>query len=216
MVTEIAHDASGVRVTSAAGVVHARRAVITVSTSALAAGGIRFTPALPVWKQEALDAVPLGRDNKVVFQVTAPIPGVDQPMTVLTALPGGMGLSFQVHAHGTNLVIGFIGGELARAGEEDGTALEIGRAGLKHLFGNGVEALIGAEHATAWGLEPTIRGAYAAARPGKAHLRRRLAIPVDDRLFFAGEATSAQFFSTAHGAWASGVEAVHAASQSIG
>jgi monoamine oxidase len=31
-----------------------------------------------------------------------------------------------------------------------------------------------------------------------------LAAPVEDRLFFAGEATSPRFFSTAHGAYESG------------
>jgi monoamine oxidase len=215
-VTEIFWAGPDVRVVTSDGTITARRVLITVSTSALAAGGIRFTPELPAWKQEAIAAVPLGRDNKVVFQVTAPIPGVAEPMTVLTSLPGGGGLSFQVHAHGTNLVIGFIGGDLARDGEEQGAALEIGRAGLKHLFGADVERLIGAEYATAWGQEPTIRGAYAAALPGKAHLRRWLATPIDDRLYFAGEATSPEFFSTAHGAWISGVEATRSASQSLG
>jgi monoamine oxidase len=34
-----------------------------------------------------------------------------------------------------------------------------------------------------------------------------LAAPVDDRLFFAGEACSPHFFSTAHGAYESGVTA---------
>jgi len=38
-----------------------------------------------------------------------------------------------------------------------------------------------------------------------------LAAPVDDRLFFAGEACSPNFFSTAHGAWLSGITAADAA-----
>ncbi|WP_425301956.1 FAD-dependent oxidoreductase [Rhizobium favelukesii] len=41
------------------------------------------------------------------------------------------------------------------------------------------------------------------ARPA----RRQLAKPFDNRLFFAGEATSATDFSTAHGAYQSGVRA---------
>ncbi len=37
--------------------------------------------------------------------------------------------------------------------------------------------------------------------------RATLAAPVDGRLFFAGEATSSNFFTTAHGAQESGVRA---------
>jgi len=42
-----------------------------------------------------------------------------------------------------------------------------------------------------------------------------LAAPVDDRLFFAGEACSPNFFSTAHGAWLSGITAAEAALASL-
>ena len=45
-----------------------------------------------------------------------------------------------------------------------------------------------------------MRGAYSAALPGQTDQRPRLAKPLDGRLFFAGEATSPEFHSTAHGA----------------
>jgi monoamine oxidase len=43
--------------------------------------------------------------------------------------------------------------------------------------------------------------------PGKADCRATLAAPVDDRLFFAGEACSKFDFSTAHGGWFTGTAA---------
>jgi monoamine oxidase len=43
--------------------------------------------------------------------------------------------------------------------------------------------------------------------PGCADCRAVLAAPVESRLFFAGEATSPNFFSTAHGARDSGERA---------
>jgi monoamine oxidase len=46
--------------------------------------------------------------------------------------------------------------------------------------------------------------------PGKADCRAELAAPVDDRLFFAGEACSRSDYSTAHGAYVSGVAAAEA------
>ena len=67
--------------------------------------------------------------------------------------------------------------------------------------------------ATGWHLDPFARGAYSAARPGHAHRRADLAAPLGDRLFFAGEACSLDFFSTCHGAHLSGIDAALAAAQ---
>jgi hypothetical protein len=41
--------------------------------------------------------------------------------------------------------------------------------------------------------------------PGHSDARARLAQPVGNALFFAGEAVSPHFFSTAHGAWETGL-----------
>jgi monoamine oxidase len=48
---------------------------------------------------------------------------------------------------------------------------------------------------------------YSFALPGRADCRQALAEPGDDRLFFAGEACSRGDFSTAHGAFRTGVAA---------
>jgi len=53
----------------------------------------------------------------------------------------------------------------------------------------------------------TLAHSYSFALPGHADCRRALAEPVDDRLFFAGEACSRGDFSTAHGAFLTGVAA---------
>ena len=58
-----------------------------------------------------------------------------------------------------------------------------------------------------WAHDPFARGSYSHALPGHAGAREVLATPVDGRLFFAGEATSPNFFSTAHGARDSGERA---------
>jgi monoamine oxidase len=42
-----------------------------------------------------------------------------------------------------------------------------------------------------------------------ADCRSKLAVPVDGRLFFAGEACSPRDFSTAHGGWITGVTAAN-------
>ena len=58
-----------------------------------------------------------------------------------------------------------------------------------------------------WGSDPFARGSYSHALPGRADSRGMLAAPVNNRLFFAGEACSQQDYSTAHGAFLTGVAA---------
>jgi monoamine oxidase len=53
---------------------------------------------------------------------------------------------------------------------------------------------------TRWDHDHWARGSYSHALPGKADARSRLVFPIQDRLFFAGEAVSPHLFSTAHGA----------------
>jgi monoamine oxidase len=59
-------------------------------------------------------------------------------------------------------------------------------------------------------------GSYSHALPGHSDARARLAQPVGNALFFAGEAVSPHFFSTAHGAWETGLRAAAEALAGIG
>ena len=61
---------------------------------------------------------------------------------------------------------------------------------------------------TRWGQDPWSRGSYSYLGPGASSATRRmLARPIDDRLFFAGEATDTEHPATVHGALASGQRA---------
>ena len=55
----------------------------------------------------------------------------------------------------------------------------------------------------------------AAALPGRADARIDLARPVEERLFFAGEAVSTRFMGDLHGAWFSGIAAAEAADRAL-
>jgi monoamine oxidase len=57
---------------------------------------------------------------------------------------------------------------------------------------------------TNWGGERFVRGAYAAARPGKAAARATLMQPVAERIWFAGEALAGSLIQTCGGARLSG------------
>ena len=70
-----------------------------------------------------------------------------------------------------------------------------------------IEQLIESASWHDWMKDPFTRGAYSYVKVGGESAQAELAAPVGSRLFFAGEATSPEFFSTAHGARDSGERA---------
>lgn len=210
-VLRIGWGGSGVRLATPRGTLAARAAVVTVSTGVLAADAIRFDPPLPDWKREAIHALPLGAANKVALRFARDVFGdieTDSFAAFSTATAAAM--SVQVRPFGWPMTVAYVGGRCADALEPEGPAAAVALAIEQHkaMFGSAIERAILASAVTAWRGDPLIRGAYSAARPGGAHLRAALALPVADRLFFAGEATSTAFFSTVHGACFSGRRAV--------
>ncbi|MET0873605.1 MAG: FAD-dependent oxidoreductase, partial [Pseudolabrys sp.] len=94
---------------------------------------------------------------------------------------------------------------LEKAGEAEAVSFAIGE--LRDLLGSDFARGLSPLAVTRWGQEPFIRGSYSHALPGHAAARAVLARPVSERLCLAGEACSPENFSTAHGAWQSGLSA---------
>ena len=103
----------------------------------------------------------------------------------------------------------FLGGTHAQALEDEGEAAAAAFAieELRHLLGADFARGLTPIMATRWAHEPTIGGSYSHALPGRADARKLLRTPVSERLCFTGEACSPVDFSTAHGAWESGLAA---------
>jgi monoamine oxidase len=103
----------------------------------------------------------------------------------------------------------YYGGSLAEELERGGPGafFEFAKDELVNLLGNDFAKRIAPVAMHSWGTDPFAGGAYSYARPGYADCRAVLAAPVDGRLFFAGEACSIEDFSTAHGAYLTGVAA---------
>jgi monoamine oxidase len=78
---------------------------------------------------------------------------------------------------------------------------------LAALLGSGIRRRLRPLASSAWASDEFARGSYSYALPGHAGDRAVLAAPIDDRLFFAGEACSPDNFSTAHGGFLSGRDA---------
>jgi len=121
-------------------------------------------------------------------------------------------MNYQIRPLDRPAIYCFFGGRFAAAMEREGAAAMFAFAGdeLAGILGNDIRRRISPLAATGWLTDPWSRGSYSYALPGHAGDRAVLAAPVDNRLFFAGEATSPNFFSTAHGAYISGVAAAEA------
>jgi monoamine oxidase len=208
-VTQVILQGDGFQVVTNQGSIEARTVIVSVSTNVLSRQLIDFQPGLPDWKLAAAAAVPLGSDNKVVLQIDSRHLGIDDHCSVRIPYPGAPWFNVQMRPWGHDIASIYMGGPLCAELEAAGpdTQIAAGVEAMVSAFGSGIEKHIGAKAASAWGREPSILGAYGAARPGEAAKRADLAKPVEDRIFFAGEATHPFFFSTCHGAWLSGERA---------
>jgi monoamine oxidase len=215
-VSRVDHNGQAIRLTTARGTVAASRVIVTVPTSIIAGEMIRFDPPLPD-KVAAAAGLPLGVDDKLFLSLEGALPGVEHDTYLVGSTTRRETMSYQVQPLDRPAIYCFFGGRFAAALEREGQAAMFSFAAdeLTRLIGSSVRKQIAPLAATAWQNDPWARGAYSYALPGHADDRAILAAPVDDRLFFAGEACSPNFFSTAHGAWLSGITAADAALASL-
>lgn len=206
-VSTIDHSRATIKLETAKGAVGAKAVIVTIPTSLIARETVNFTPALPD-KVAAAHDLPLGLADKVFFEILGE---TDLPKDghAFGSTDSIETISFDIRARGLPLIEGFVGGEFARRLEKEGRAAQEAEARRQFAFAFGSDVLkqLRFVEATAWDIDPFSRGAYSHALPGNADQRAVLAAPVDDRIFFAGEACSRHRFSTAHGAWETGISA---------
>jgi monoamine oxidase len=215
-VSRVDHAGRAIGLDTAGGTVTAARVVVTVPTSILAAEAIRFDPPLP-GKVAAAAGLPLGVDNKLFISIDGPVPGIGHDEFLVGSTTRRETMSYQIRPLDRPAIYCFFGGRFAAAMEREGEAAMFAFAAdeLANVLGSDIRRRIAPLAATGWLHDPWSRGSYSYAAPGHADDRAVLAAPVDGRLFFAGEATSPNFFSTAHGAFMSGVAAADAALASL-
>jgi monoamine oxidase len=210
-VRRIDHSGKRVRVETAKGVITAGAVIVTLPTTVLAEEAVTFFPALPE-KVNAAAGLPLGHDDKLFVSLTnAEEFATDSRIFVRTDRAETP--AYQFRPLGRPQIEVYFGGPLAASleGEGDAAFFELARDELASLLGNDFRQRIAPLGIHRWGADEFARGAYSYATPGNAGARRILAAPVDGRLLFAGEACSANDFSTAHGAYLTGLAAADAA-----
>jgi monoamine oxidase len=206
-VSLIDHSGKRVRIETSKGSLTAGKVIVTVSTNLIADEAIRFHPALPA-KVDAARGLPLGLADKVVLALdqpeTLPKDGNLRGATMRTAMG-----TFHLRPFGQPCIEGFFGGRFAQQLEDAGAGALAAQSidEIVALLGSDFRRRLKPLAESRWAHDPLARGSYSHALPGHAGKRAVLAAPVDGRLFFAGEATSPNFFSTAHGARDSGERA---------
>lgn len=211
VVSRINHSGAVLKIETSSGVVSARCAIIALPTNVIANGSVQFTPGL-VEKAEAAASLPLGLADKVWFALERA-----EELPAETRLFGRTDRTetgaYHIRPFGRAVIEAYFGGRLARRLEEEGEGASAAFAieELTAQLGSGFRRRLKPLASTAWAKDVFARGSYSHALPGRAGARAVLAQPVEERLFFAGEACSASSFSTARGAYETGVAAAEAA-----
>lgn len=207
-VTAIEANGRLLSIVTTSGTLEADSVIITIPTNLLAAGMIKLPPRLDD-RLEAAGRLPLGLADKVVFHV-GDMAGLEPDTQVIGNPHRAKTGSYHLRPFGRPLIEGFLGGATARELEADEDMVAFAIDELGQLFGAEMKRRLKPVAQTRWAKQPFSRGSYSHALPGYAHARTTLATPWDDRIYFAGEACSKDDFSTAHGAYASGVAAANA------
>ncbi|WP_343870150.1 NAD(P)/FAD-dependent oxidoreductase, partial [Caenispirillum bisanense] len=207
----------GVTLHTGSGSLRARAVLVTVSVGVLSAGTIRFTPALPADTARAIGGLRMGLLNKVVLHLPGNPLDLDPFDRLHALMADGSALDVVHRPFGSDLAVAFLGGPEAWALEKEGEAAAVATVTerLAQVYGSDLRGMIAGATATAWGADPFSLGAYSAALPGQATARAALALPVGDRVFFAGEACDVQWATQVPGAWQSGRTAARAIARAL-
>jgi monoamine oxidase len=200
-------DGPSVTLETPAGTIRSRAAIITVSTAVLASDAIVWPSALDPWRDAAC-RLPLGHNEKLFLEIVGSGPFAPESHVLGDPRDPATG-AYYIRPFGWPVIECFLGGAGARAAATDGPEAAFARAidQLVRLFGSAARRHLKALVASNWTRTHEVGGGYSHALPKQAPSRGELALPFDNRLFFAGEATHMTDFSTAHGAYESGLRA---------
>jgi monoamine oxidase len=209
IVTQVEWIGAGVRVHTQVSQFEADQVIIAVPLGVLQAQKISFTPALPVEKLAAIRDLRMGPVIKLVYRFAEPI----LPGNIMALYSAGVPPMWWSPSFGqdTNKTVwtAFVSGDWAREllalGETgalekalDTLRGELNRPDLKPLDCCLVN----------WPADPFALGGYSVAAPGRTGARAELARPLENKLFWAGEASaSLAHAATVHGAYLTGQRA---------
>jgi monoamine oxidase len=216
VVTRIDRRGKNLRIETNAGAIDAQAVIVTLPSAVIAGTPDLFLPALPE-KVEAAMGLPLGLADKLYLSLDGADEFHEESRT-FGRMDRTATAAYHFRPFGRAEIEAYFGGKLAAELEQGGDAafVDFAIAELVALYGSGFAKRLKPLAAHRWLADPFARGSYSYARPGHADDRARLAAPVEDRIYFAGEACSRADYSTAHGAYLTGVAAAKTIAASRG
>ena len=206
-VRSIDHRGKTLSLDTTRGTMTARCVIVAAPTNILATEAIRFLPALP-HKHNAAAHLPLGYDNKLFLSLDG-AEEFEADSRIFGAHDRVATAGYHLRPFGRPMIEAYFGGRLARDLEHEGLPAfaHFATEQLCGVLGHDFRKRLKPIAVSGWASDPFSQGSYSHALPGHWDKRALLAAPVEQRLFFAGEACSAHQFSTVHGAWETGVQA---------
>jgi monoamine oxidase len=209
-VTRIDRSGKTLRVETARGTLNAAQVIVTLPTSLLDDAEDLFSPALPE-KTDAARGVPLGLADKLFIALDKP-EEFEADSRIYGSHDTAATATYHMRPFGRPMIEAYFGDGNADALEKEGERgfFDFSADQLAAVLGNDFRKRLKPIGMHLWRADPLARGSYSYALPGHVSDRARLAAVVEDRIFFAGEACSPGCFTTAHGAYDTGVTAAEA------
>ena len=217
---EIKWNGKDIKVETNNGTITAKACIVTVSTGVLNARKIKFTPDLPKKKYEAFDGIDMTPYHRVTLQLkenfyrdygisadTYWYKKVENNYLNKEPYPKSSNGTLKV-CH-SNISFFSLKGQFAKdmAKEGDKASIDFILNYLRSVYGSSFDNYFIKAHVSDWIDNPHTIGAWSSAKPGKSKLRKILKKSVQNKIFFAGEATAGAY-GTVHGADRSGKRVV--------
>jgi monoamine oxidase len=209
---------SGVLLKTASGtVIRAKTAIITAPVAVLAKGAIEFKPSLDSAYTDAFSGLKMDTLSKFFLQfnsnVKFNVPNINSVCVPLTQDTEGKDAEVPfiiIKVYGENIAMLFVLGKLAERLETEGeeAMLDYSLTRMAEMFDTPInrDNLVARSHHS-WLKDEWSLGCVSYAPPGAVPLRQTLARPINNQLFFAGEAVSLYAHSSVHGAYETGTAA---------
>ncbi|KAJ7751891.1 amine oxidase [Mycena maculata] len=222
-VRTIAHSDNGVVVTLANGTnITADYAITTFSLGVLQNDDVSFEPALPMWKQEAIQSMSMATYTKIFLQFEEKF-WFDTQFALYADTERGwypvwQSLDLEGFMPDSGVVMATVTGDYSERIEalSDAQVQEEALTVLRTMFPNTTIPAPTAFFFPRWYSDPLYRGSYSNwpasfVSPHHTNLRAN----VGKRLWFSGEAMSQKYFGFLHGAYFEGIDAGERVSQCV-
>jgi len=191
----------------------ASHVVVTVPVGVLKSGRVRFAPALPRWKQAAIDRLEMGNLEKIVLVFDEPFwrSALRRDALVVLSEGGANPVFFDwTEDAGAPALVALYAGAHARRvqslpeGQTEAEVVQTALSTLASVYGR-VPAPV-ATRVTGWTRDPFALGSYPYLPVGASpDDLAKLAEPVHERILFAGDGTSHDYLSSVPAALLSGL-----------